>query len=149
MIMLWFGKRKVPKEDFCSARKTRNIWDVNVNNIVISKLVETKNNSKYLIEFLDVRALKSIKRCHSIISSESISFWYCLKWYVNIFKVKDKDKNKKLMPFRINNRNLLDKYKTIWTKIDDLKDIKLNVLLVYEDGYIKINNITNMIIKLK
>ena len=29
-------------------KKTINMWDVNVNNIVFSKLVETKTNSKYL-----------------------------------------------------------------------------------------------------
>ena len=29
------------------------IWDVNVHNIVISKLVKTKTNSKYLIGYLD------------------------------------------------------------------------------------------------
>ena len=29
------------------------MWDVNVDNIVISKLVKTKTNSKYLIRHLD------------------------------------------------------------------------------------------------
>ena len=29
------------------------IWNVDVNNIAISKLNETKNNSKYLIGYLD------------------------------------------------------------------------------------------------
>ena len=32
---------------------------------------------------------------------------------------------------------LLEKYKTIWTKIEDLKNIKLNALLVYDDRYVK------------
>ena len=43
--------------------------------------------------------------------------------YVKIFKVKDgeRDKNSKLMPFCINDENLLEKYKAIWTKIEDLK----------------------------
>ena len=30
-----------------------NIWHVNVDNIVISKLVEAKTNSKHLIGYLD------------------------------------------------------------------------------------------------
>ena len=30
-----------------------NIWNVNVDNIVVSNLTETKNNSKYLIGYLD------------------------------------------------------------------------------------------------
>ena len=34
-------------------KKTINIWDVNLDNIVILKLVETKTNSKYLVGYLD------------------------------------------------------------------------------------------------
>ena len=43
--------------------------------------------------------------------------------YVKIFKVKDgdKDKNNNLMSFSIDDEKLLEKYKTIWTKIEDLK----------------------------
>ena len=46
--------------------------------------------------------------------------------YVKTFKVKegDKDKNNKLIPFPIDDKKLLKKYKAIWTKIEDLK--KLN-----------------------
>ena len=51
--MLRFPETKVAKEYFCSAKKPMEIWDVDVNNIVISKLVEAKNNSKYLIGYLD------------------------------------------------------------------------------------------------
>ena len=29
------------------------IWDVNGHNIIISKLLETKNSSKYLVGYLD------------------------------------------------------------------------------------------------
>ena len=38
-----------------------------------------------------------------------------------------KVKNNKLMSFRIDNDKLSEQYKTIWTKIEDLKNIKLNV----------------------
>ena len=43
--------------------------------------------------------------------------------YVKIFKVEvgDTDKNKKLMSFRIDDEKLLEKFKAIWTKIEDLK----------------------------
>ena len=34
-------------------KKPIRIWGVNVNNIVISKLVQTKTISKYLIGYLD------------------------------------------------------------------------------------------------
>ena len=47
--MLRSGESKVAKEEFSGLKKLINIWDVSVNNIVISKLVETKKNSKYLI----------------------------------------------------------------------------------------------------
>ena len=41
------------------------------------------------------------------------------------------------MPFRINNEKLLEKHKTNWTKVEDLKNIELNTLSVYDDRYIK------------
>ena len=44
--------------------------------------------------------------------------------YIGRFKVKDK--NNKLVSFRIDNKKLLEKYKTIWTKIEDSKNIELN-----------------------
>ena len=41
--------------------------------------------------------------------------------YVKTFRVKDgnKDKNNELMSFHIDDEKLLEKYKTIWTKIED------------------------------
>ena len=59
--------------------------------------------------------------------------------YVKIFKVKDghKDKNNKVMSFCIDDEKVLEKYKAIWTKIEDLRNIELNALPVYDDRYIK------------
>ena len=59
--------------------------------------------------------------------------------YVKTFTIKegDKDKNKKLMLFRIDVEKLLEKYKTIWSKIENLKMVILNALQVYNDRYIK------------
>ena len=71
------------------------IWDVNVDNIVISKLVKTKTNSKYLIGYLD----KAIRPLVLIIPKMS--------GYVKTFKVEDKIN--KLMSFRINDEKLLGK----------------------------------------
>ena len=48
-----FGEREIAKEKFYAAKRAVKIWDVNVDNIVISKLVKTKTNSKYLIGYLD------------------------------------------------------------------------------------------------
>ena len=91
-----------------------HIWDVNVDNIVISKLVKTKTNSKYLTWYLDL----VIKPLVLILPKMS--------GYVKTFKVKDRDKgkNNNLMSFRIDYEKLLQKYRAIWTKIEDLK--KLN-----------------------
>ena len=45
--------------------------------------------------------------------------------YVKTLKVKDgdKDKNNKLISFRIDDEMLLEKHKAIWTKIEDLKNM--------------------------
>ena len=56
--------------------------------------------------------------------------------YVKTFKVEDK--NIKLMFFHIDDEKLLGKYKAIWNRIKDLKNIKLNALRVYDGKYIKI-----------
>ena len=49
---------------------------------------------------------------------------FMLQKTLNTFKLKDEDKNKndKLMSFRIDDKKLLEKYKTIWTKAEDLKN---------------------------
>ena len=59
--------------------------------------------------------------------------------YVKTFKIKekDKDKNNKLMSFRKDDEKILEKYKAIWTKIEDLENIKLHALSVCDDRYIK------------
>ena len=46
-------KTKVAKEEFYGVKKPIKIWDVNVDNIIISKLVETKKNFKNLTRYLD------------------------------------------------------------------------------------------------
>ena len=49
IIMLIFGETK----KIYDAKKPKNIQNVSIDNIVISKLVETKVSSKYLIGYLD------------------------------------------------------------------------------------------------
>ena len=103
---MWrFGKTKVGKEIFYGAKEI-DIWVVNVDNVVISKLVETKNNSRYLNGYSD-----NVIRTLVLILPK-------MSGYVKTFKVKDGDKakNSKLMSFRIN--------KIIWTKAEDLKNKK-------------------------
>ena len=89
--------------------------------ILISNLTETRNNSKYLIGYLNefIRPLV-------LMFSE-------MSGYVKTFK----EKNNKLMSLHITDeKKLLEKYKTIWTKIVDLRNIELNVLPVHDDRYI-------------
>ena len=50
-----------------------------------------------------------------------------------------KEKDNKFIPFLRDDNMLLEKYKTIWTKIEDLDSIELNALPVYDDTYIKTN----------
>ena len=76
-MILRFGKTKEAKEKFYGAKKkTINIWDVNVDNIVIAKLVETKTNARYLIRYSD----KVIRPLVLILPKMS--------GYVETFKVK-------------------------------------------------------------
>ena len=93
-------------------KKIIKIWDVNVDNIVISKLVKTKTNSKYLIGFLDkaIRPLLLIMRKMS--------------GFVKTFNLEDK--NNKLMSFHIDDKKLLGKYKDIWTYKNQVNKIYKN-----------------------
>ena len=83
--MVRFGEREIAKEKFYAAKKLIKIWDVNVHNIVILKLVNIKTIVKYLIRYLD----KGIRALVLIMSKMS--------GYVKTFKVEDK--NSKLMSF--------------------------------------------------
>ena len=62
------------------------IWDVNFNNIVISKLVKTKINSKYLIGSKFDKAVSTLVLIISKMSG-----------YVKTFKVKEGDLQSSLL----------------------------------------------------
>ena len=119
------GKRK-----FLCFKKSYNIWDVNFDDIVISKLVKAKTNSKY---FIGMKFNKATRPLVMIIPKMSE--------YVKVFIVKkgDKDKNNKWIYFRVEDEKskAIRKVKAIWTKIEDLKNIKRNALSVYDDRYLK------------
>ena len=55
-----FGEKETAKEKFYAAKKPIKIWDVNVDNIVISKLIETKTNSKYLVWIKFEKAIRPL-----------------------------------------------------------------------------------------
>ena len=69
------------------------IWDVDVGNIFISKLIETWKNSKYLIGYLDDLITPLVLRLPK------------MNGYVKNFA----DQNNKLMSFRIDDGKLLEK----------------------------------------
>ena len=99
IIMLRFGKTKV--RVLCKTRvlqpkkKTRKLWDVDTDNIVVLKSIETKNNSKYLTGSLDevIRPL--------LLTFPKMS---------GFFKIY-KETNDKLMSLHINDEKLLEKSK--------------------------------------
>ena len=114
-----FVKTKVAKEKFYGAKEPITIWHVDIDSIFISKLIERKNNSKYLIGYLDViRPLVLVlpRVCG----------------YAKTFN----DENNKLMSFCIDDGKLLKMYKTIWNKIEDLGNIE-HALPVYDDRHLK------------
>ena len=80
--MLRFEGTKVTKKRFYTAKKHISFWDINVDNIVISKLVKTKTNSKYLTGYLD-----KVRRLLVLIMAK-------MSEYIKTLKVKDGDKNK-------------------------------------------------------
>ena len=51
--MIKFVKTEIAKENLYAAKNQMKIWDVNIDNILISKLVSTKTNLKFLIGYLD------------------------------------------------------------------------------------------------
>ena len=51
--MVRFRDREIAKEKLYAAKRRIKIGDVNIDNIVLRKLVKTKTNSKCLIGYLD------------------------------------------------------------------------------------------------
>ena len=78
-----FGETKIAKEKFNIAKKPINIWDVNNDNIVISKLIETKTNSKYLIKMKFDEAIRPL-----------VLIMPKMSGYVKTFKIKEEIKIK-------------------------------------------------------
>ena len=103
--MLRFGETKEAKEKFMvqKKKKTLQIWNVNVDNIVLLRLVETKTNFNCLIEFLE-KVIRPLLLILPKISGFAKTF---------IVKNRDKDKNQRQKSFRIDDEKLLEKYKTV------------------------------------
>ena len=115
-----FGEKEIAKEKFHVAKRPIKICDLNVDNAVISNVVKIKSNYKYLIGYLN-KAIRPL-----ILIMPKIS------GYVKTSKVKEGDKSKRLMSLHVDDEKLLEKCKAIWTKIEDLINIKLKALPVYD-----------------
>ena len=118
ILILW---DKSSTKRVLSCKKTIRTWDVDINNIVVSKLIERKNNSKYLILHLNevIRPL--------VLILPGIS------GYIKNFKKK----NNKLTSLHIDNEKISEKYKTISIMTEDLKNIELNALPVFDSRNMK------------
>ena len=108
IIMLRFREKETAKEKFYASKKPIKIWDINVDKIVILKLVKTITDSKCLIGIKFDKAIMPLVLIMSKISGYVKAFE---------FKEKDKDKSNKLMSFSIDDEKLLKKYKAIWNKV--------------------------------
>ena len=95
--------------------------------LIIQSSLEIKNNSKNQIGYLDevIRPLVLIL----------LKMSKYIKKFID--KGGDKNKNNKLMSLYIDDDKLLEKYETIWVKIEDFKNIELDTLPIYDDRYIK------------
>ena len=89
------------------------ISDVNVDNIVVSKLIETRDNSNYLFEYLD----QVIRPLVLVLPQMS--------GYVKSFKHKDddkdKNKNKKLISSCIDDDKLSKNIKPFGLRLETYK----------------------------
>ena len=80
--MLRFGEREIAKEKLYASKKPIRIWDVNIDNTVISKLFKAKTYSKYLIRIIFDKAIIPLVLIMPRVSA-----------YVKTFIVKEGDKD--------------------------------------------------------
>ena len=100
-------------------KKAIIIWQVKIDNKVVSKLVETKASSKHLIGI----KVDGVIRPLVLITPK-------MSGYVNRFKVEVKISI--LVSFHVDDEKLLEKYKAIWTKIENLKNIEILNWMLYQ-----------------
>ena len=53
-----------------------------------------------------------------------------MSWYIKAFKIEDE--SSKLISFQIDDEKLFEKYKANWSKIEDLENIELIALPIYD-----------------
>ena len=117
--------KKINKVNFYKNKKIFNIYDLDVNKILVStkESYGTKNSVKYFIAYND-----------DVIRSLCINLPQ-MTGYVKCF-----DSNK-TMSFKVNDEKLLKKHNKIWERVSNLLSIKFDSEPVYGDNdkYIKTN----------
>ena len=119
-----FDDKKINKSTICKNKKPFNIYDSDVNKILISKKESygAKNSLKYFIGYND----------------DDITRPLCIKLPQMIGYVKHFDGNM-TMSFKVSDNKLLKKYNKTWEQISNLMNIEFDSDPVYGDGdkYIK------------
>ena len=119
-----FEDKKISMSNFYKNKKILNIYDLNVNKILVSKKESygTKNSFKYFILYNDDDIIRPL----------------CIKLPQMVGYVKHFDGNK-TMYCKASDNKLLKKCNNIWEKISNLMNIEFDSELVYGDNdkYIK------------
>ena len=119
-----FDNKNIKKSDFYKNKKLFKIEDIDINKIFASKKESygTKNAIKYFIGYIDNNEIKPI----------------CLRLPQMIGYFKYFDDNK-VMPFKVTDKKLSNKYNKIWEKVEELSNIKFESKPCYgeNDKYIK------------
>ena len=112
-----FDHKKINKSNFYKNKKIFNIYDLDVNKILVSKKESygTKNPLKYFIGYNDDDVIRPL----------------CIKLAQMMGYVKHFHGNK-TMSFKVINNLLLKKYNKIWEKISNLinKNLMVNLFML-------------------
>ena len=121
-----FDDKKIKKRDFYKNKKAFQIDDIDVNKMLVSKKEPyqkrtTKNALKYFIGYNNDVIRPLLVRLPQITG-------YFKKFNENV-----------TMSFRVNNKQLLEKYNKIWEKVEKLMriDFESKPTYGYDDKYIK------------
>ena len=113
-----FEDKKINKSNFYKSKKIFNIYDLDVNEILVSKKESygTKNSSKYFIGYNDDDVIRPL----------------CINLPQMVGYAKHFDSNKTIS-FKVSDNKLLKKYTKIWEKISNLMNIEFDSEPVYGD----------------
>ena len=120
-----FEDKKINKSNFYKNKKLFNIYDLDVNKILVSKKESygTKNSLKYFIGYDDD---------DDDDDDDDVIRQLCIKLPQMIGYVKHFDSNKTMSSKVIDNK-LLKKYNKIWERVSSFMNIKFDSEPVYGD----------------